>query len=476
MQKGKLIRMLKDLSSAEFKQFGWFVHSPFFNRHKDTILLFDALATGNPKFGVADEDLYQNIFAGKAYDSKHQRVLKTYLIRLLYEFLEQIHYQKKGLVRNQNQAESLIAKGYHKEAQQKLDAGLKDLESKSILSQNERGIQYAAQEANIDLYFKEKNRVGTADFPALFSSLDSFYLGNRLKYLCSVVALGINAPNPYPDQNIRFTLLACETLGLVTDPIIGLYYHLLQMLIGENQLDHYPVLLNLLEEHELQIERSELVNLYGFAQIYVNRQYHSGDESYLQEMFKLYKKMVDLKLLFEYRVFSAHNFRNIVTIGARLKENEWTHSFIESHAPFLEADLRPTLEAYCRAYLLFSNHDYSASLKALQKVSFIDPYYRTGHQVLLLRIYYETESIEAFFALVASFRRYLGRSKKISSAHKLGSQNFIQLVNSLMRFRLKPGKETVLKSLEIKIREANPLTDRTWLLEKLEELKDFSGN
>ena len=86
---------------------------------------------------------------------------------------------------------------------------------------------------------------------------------------------------------------------------------------------------------------------------------------------------------------------------------------------------------------------------------------------MLCKIYYEEEEVDALESLLESIRTYLQR-KKVVAYHKANYKNIIRYTKKLTRttsFNI-TKKEKLIKEIE----EANPLTEKEWLLEQLNKI------
>ena len=90
MQNSSLTRVLKNFSKDEFKSFGKFVHSPYFNTSEATILLFEEMKKFYPLFAKKDftrENLFHAVYGDKDYRDELLRKLISNLIKLSEEFI-----------------------------------------------------------------------------------------------------------------------------------------------------------------------------------------------------------------------------------------------------------------------------------------------------------------------------------------------------------------------------------------------------
>ena len=68
----KLTRVLKTLNQKEFRKFGEFVQSPYFNKNKHVIALFEAISAYYPEFenrNFTAEKIYLKTFKGVKFDN-----------------------------------------------------------------------------------------------------------------------------------------------------------------------------------------------------------------------------------------------------------------------------------------------------------------------------------------------------------------------------------------------------------------------
>jgi hypothetical protein len=119
--------------------------------------------------------------------------------------------------------------------------------------------------------------------------------------------------------------------------------------------------------------------------------------------------------------------------------------------------------------LYFYAREYSQALRLLQEVKLAAPQYRTGHQTLLLRIYFELRDIDAIEAVAETFRRYLNRSNHLSEQQKDLNRNFISVVQLLARARDGGFTSYRQKRIAEYLQGNLGITDRTWLAEKYKE-------
>lgn len=469
MKQPKLYLHLQTLNKKALKRFSDFVESPYFSRHQETKTLFAALLRFHPQYEVTDEKLFAKAFPGRPYTNARLRVLRSYLLDLLHRFwaVEEMEKDEEQKVRLKIRA--LGQQGLGADQRKEIEKSKTPLDNSPLGSLSTAYHAYSLAESWVDSNFKMNTRTGENDIQDALRRLDEYAICNRLKILCAVLNNRANIIQEEHDFGLRETLDLTERMQLHRQPLLGLYYHLLHLLSEADHEVHFPLMRDLLRENQDHIDSSELVNIFGFLINYCLYAYNRGRPEFLRIAFEVYQEMISLNLLFGQGGFSAHNYKNVIALGARLKEFEWTRTFLEETYLKLPERWREGVFHYGHAYLDFAEGSYKEAKKHLLQVEFFDQLYRSSHQVLLLRIYYETTEVEPFFALVETFRRYLNRNNDLSEGMIAALQN--QIAMTKKAFELKIGElKLSVQELREEVQSVQPMVDRSWILEKLEEI------
>jgi hypothetical protein len=86
-------------------------------------------------------------------------------------------------------------------------------------------------------------------------------------------------------------------------------------------------------------------------------------------------------------------------------------------------------------------------------------------KMMLLKIYYELDEVDALESLLESMRAYLNR-KEVTGYYRSNYQNIIRYTRKLVR--INPYDKAPKEKLRQEIQQVNPLTEREWLLRQLE--------
>ena len=79
--------------------------------------------------------------------------------------------------------------------------------------------------------------------------------------------------------------------------------------------------------------------------------------------------------------------------------------------------------------------DFRPALPLLQAIEFTDGFYALSAKLLLCRIYFEMEELEALFYLIDAFQRHLSRSKDLTPVHRVPYQQFLRFLKQASRLQ-----------------------------------------
>jgi hypothetical protein len=232
-----------------------------------------------------------------------------------------------------------------------------------------------------------------------------------------------------------------------------------------------------LRQHGKSIPANERKSMYQYAQNYCTRQINSGNTAYLRELFGLYDEMIRQDLLYHEGALGAGDAKNIVSLGIRLEEYDWTEQFLESQTDRFHPALREAIMAYNRAHIAYARGSLRGALRLLRAVEFDDLYYDLGAKTLLLKIYYDLDDLEGLESLLHAFSTSLRRNKHISTYQLTVHKNLIrytQKANKLRHRKRLIGAQAFRKqaaALEAAIHTTREITNIGWLLEKVAALR-----
>ncbi|HXH19820.1 MAG TPA: hypothetical protein VNJ07_12135 [Chitinophagales bacterium] len=504
MKDNKTIKAVSLLSSQELKWFREFVHSPYFNKHENLRKLIDIIFDASPQFAADDlqkETVFKKIFPKEKFNPQKLSDLLTYLYRLYDKFLAQLEFESDEM-----QGKISLLRSYRLRKQDRQFLNLMKLirENGMLNGQTEnRFLKEYQLETESDLFFTSKDsRTTDKSIERKTLSLDLFYLTAKLRSCCDM----LNRQNIISQKyEIRMldevkSFVAGNFQLLENYPAIPIYYQILLTLQESEREEHYHKLVELLERHSKflprslskgerstnsspspQIEKSELRTMYDYAQNYCIKKINSGNTNYLKEIFRLYKTLLAQQLMLdESGSLSQWDYKNIVTVGTRLKEYAWCEKFLHDYKEKLPPPDRENAFMFNLATLYYSQKNYHRALKLLQTVEFTDVYYSLGARSLLLKVYFEANEFEPLYSLFDSFKIYLKRNKLVSEYQYRVHFNLIKMTKRLANIRAMVGisrQETIARELEKlkkKIEATPEITNLHWLMERVGEMEKLA--
>jgi len=215
--------------------------------------------------------------------------------------------------------------------------------------------------------------------------------------------------------------------------------------------------------------------LYGLLRNIIIKQHNLGAKHLLPEIFNLHRTHLEEGYLSFDQGILPSIFKNIVTMGLRVKAFDWVFQFLTNYKDKLEgAENSNDVYDYNMASYYFAIQEYDQAL-ALLADQYEDIYYKIAARRMELKIYYETQS-DLLDPKIDSFKVYVFRlSKKQILDHKRSSNN--HFINFLRQLRNPRTIHDVrkLEKLEQKMLDTALLTEKDWLIDKVQEyLKVFT--
>lgn len=472
MKETKIIQLLSQLNPSEFKRFDRFVHSAYFTQHEKTIHFFDLIKENYPSFDspeITHENLFSLLYPNETFDDGKMRTLRKYLLQLLLKFFAISEIEENELALQQLQVRALLNKGVARYLPRILQE-TEDLYQKIAIKDIET-LQLSCELEELKLEYGNlyEDRWNSRDFSQIHLALDIFFVTKKLKYASAVFSYQTIFNTDESLLNFLEEILEYCEKSFTLLPLITLYYyHSVCILMGREAASHYRQLYELLEKEITSLKGEEIINAYTILLNYNNKQYRSGNEGSLREMLTVYRSMIDKDLLFQGGLPSVNYYKNVVTIALQLQEYDWTENFIKTCLERLEEPYRLEAFNYNMGHLLFYRGNYKEAMQHLQQAEFLDPFYRIGYNMLLLKIYFETGETEPFLALCISFRTYLHRKSEMSESRRLPYLNFVKYIKQLFLYKLeKKGNPVKIKQ---ELGSSESLVEKGWLSMKAEAL------
>lgn len=475
MKDNNLLILLKNLSAYEMNKLRKFIVSPYFNKSQKIIDLFDTLKSDVLKSTLKTKEYYYSkIYINEDYNDQKYRNLNSDLFQLTLKFLAQEEYEKD----HRSQANNLIVSVQERE--------LKPLFKKSIstaLKMMDK-VPYQDGYSYLQKFNLEKNIFNlTTEFEKkttirknergitvlkINDNLDYFYMIEKLKYYNYYLSLKRIINIDYEFPYIKRVLAIVKTHQKTLPPALQIYFEMYKTSLDSNNMESYENLKILINKFIHLFTPLDAKGVYESLINFSVKQINGGNPNFYQEMIDIYSAGIENGAILDKGYLSPSSFRNIVAIGLRLKNIEWTENFIKSKINLLEPQLQENAYKFNLARLYFYKNDFEKVIETVREVEFKDPIYANVSKTLIMLSYYELFDEEALIYFSESFSVYVRRSTGISERVKKDFLNLIKFTKRLSKARY---DKSSLPKLKVEILRTEQLASKQWFLEKLKDVK-----
>lgn len=453
----RLERTISTLNNAEKRKFRKFLQSPYFNTRADVLNLFDTLTqmparTGRP--GPEDRD------------EKSERLIASYLFRLLEQFLGLEEMQQNNMAVRWHLAHSYKKHQLKTDAERVIGQALADIQEDQL--RNAGYFDWLYQLRFEQLYDRETTPAeDEAPVRQLFEALDHTWLARKLRQICLLLnrkkVYRMEVPIAFLPEAIRYV----ETENLKEHPVIGAYYFAYRLLTEESAEPFFQQLKTALFKHAACFSLEELRELHLIALNFCIRQINISNRVYFREALDLYREGLNKATLFENGHLSRFTYHNIVAAGLQCEELAWVDHFMDAYKNAMERTYRDSTYSFNRAKLAYARGQRRDALGLLQTANYRDLLLNLPAKALALKIYYELDEPDVLQNHLSAMRNFIHR-KRVIGYHRTNYLNLIRLTQKLLTINVFDKK--ALQELRQQIQAEEPLTEKEWLLEQVEKL------
>ncbi len=476
MENSKVFNVLVVLTKWERKGLEKFMQSPYFNHQEEVAMLYRILNECIDKdiSFPKKETIYKKLHPKQAYNDQQFRLYMSYLFKTIEKYLivEQVEsdtfLQKLKLMGAYNQH------NHHKNFHKTYEDAAKLLDEYPYKNSHYYKSYY---DIEIERYNEKRNLSRNAEynFQLLTSNFDIYFITEKLKQGCILVSHEQVHQVKYDYGMFDVVLNHVEKNNLLDIPAIAIYYYIYQTLKFADKQENFEKLLTLINTNLHLFPKMEARDILIYANNYCIKMNNMGVEGYARKSFDVNKIGIESGAFLEKGFLSRFTYKNIVTVGIRLKEYKWTEKFIEQYKGLLEEKYQESTYAYNKAFLEYERKNYAAAIKLLQKADYDDLLLNLSAKNILMKIYYELDYIEPLEYLIGSILALLKR-KKLEQVYKNNYINIAKLTKRLISLKTLTNtqRRQLIKKKEVThkiISETNPCFEKKWLLEQLEKIK-----
>ena len=485
MKGSKLLDILSTFSKKEMKSFEKLISSPYAKIERDVTGLFDILKEYYPDFedsNLEKEKIYKILSPGENFNSKKLTNIAAELTRLAEKFLVYEHidsdafdYERFLSIQYLDRKKEKLFSRSIRALEKKIEGSL--IDSVDLFSREEKVVrlkeEYHIMRNDFDNAMAARRQY---DEYITLSFLVIFLRSMRNKLQVKDIHKGSPDSMLFDTMsgNIDFENLLDE-LKKSKYPdlwIVELYYCCFLCTRYPDDDASFRKFMKLFYDNMNKFSHREKYFLFCDIVSFCIRNENRGNTSYAREEMKVYKTMMEKEIFTssEKDYMSLMLFRNAMLLAISLREYEWLDKFIDNYSVRLKPDYVDNMRVFARAHLDFELGNFEAALDNITKIKYDLFAYKIDVKNLFLKVFYELELFDQAFSMVDTYKQYLKNNQEFSPAYKLQFKNFNKLYLKLLKARA-DNKHSGLDNLADEINSTETLSTRSWLLEKINEMK-----
>jgi len=311
MYNSRLIKQLKKLSPTEVKRFSTFLEAPYFGFHHKIVTLGRYLVDLYPSFSKEwltkekfSELLFGNggIVADQAIHDQFSQLNKCF-----DQFLAQSQFEKDEFQQELYLSRAFASKRERDFLTRSWKKADKKLNKSGGLEPSHHFFRFQyLQEVN-RLHQQRKLKKEEDPLEMMGQELDYFFLSSRLKMACELQNRQRIFNITYELELVKHILvfLRQENNPYLQNPLISIYVRIYELLTNPAD-ETYQVTKKQIITHQNALSINEKRNMYAFLQNHCVKQINAGGGHYLQELFELFKILLEQHLLVDQDGYISH--------------------------------------------------------------------------------------------------------------------------------------------------------------------------
>ncbi|HMS32548.1 MAG TPA: hypothetical protein PKC91_00545 [Ignavibacteria bacterium] len=472
-----MLEYFKSLSEKELEKFEDFVFSPYFNKQRNNVKLFQYLKSLYPhirNIDISKENLSVNVYGeSKVNDVKIRKLISEFSI-LMERFFSQIEMEEDSIRNKILLLGALRKRGFQK----RFEMNHRTISNilKKVYSKDESFYLNKINLVNEIFYFKFGDIRGELEIGLQEKSdnLDYFYAFTKLHCFNEMIHNEgvINKNKFFNKKNFN------EIISLVENnkdeiyknhPNLLIIYYVVNMFQTLDDKYLYG-LIDFLKNKEKKFRKKNLKYYYHYLTQYFVKKTNMGHVEFRQKAFEMYKYMKERRLFVIDNIITDFEYNNVVNICLSLKEYDWVDSYIEEYKKYLDPNFASDAYNLAKAKLLFHRKEFDNIFTYLNKVEIRDANYYVHSKFLLGKVYFDMNNVNGVKYIIDNLRQYLRIKKSISEEQSDIIKKFIYYISELIK--IKESIPSSKKSLKLILKkeldnEVKLVTNKDWFYEKI---------
>ncbi len=480
MIQSKATGLISSFSEQEFRQFGLFCSSPFFNKEKVQEKFYEILKKYYPEFdnkSFEKEKVYSKLYPGKKYNDGVMRNILSRSLELAETFLAVNSLMKNEFEYHFLLMDDLANKNQFKLSERAASKAEESLKNDETKNEDHFYREYRLEGLRRKAMMKQKSSLYTPDSSPkkMADNLTISYLISMFKANTLIANNNLNvlklSYEPYLMGQLEdyVTLESSKFSGLVYMK----FYFNAYMLAKTEEPVYFHKLKEILETGYDELGDAGKSEIFSILANYCYVRINKGDIKFRTEHFKLIKEKIERGNYKGSKEFLSHiHYMDLVITGLESGNFEYVDEFIERYRDELDKSNRENTYNFARALIYFHKKEYGNAVKWASKVSTEDLSYKHQLKSLYLKIYFEMNETEPFYSHIDSYRHFLGNEKNIPQSTRESILAYVSYAKKLFDAKNKTEeKDFHLYKMRKEIEENRSMVNKFWLLEKISDIE-----
>lgn len=477
MTETRITELLKGFQPQEFRRFGEFLASPYHNKSKLILELYNFIrirTKNNDEINLDYEEIVGFLKNERGFSDTKCRVMISEFVKQMLRYLTQIGFESdlnykrslelaalndrnlsKNFIKVLSEAEAAFSNTFNKDENFYYNKMYVDVEAfnyRLVRDDEWEPEQYKKISSSLDYYY-------------VLTKLNLLhYMHYHINYLDDTAEsqLWMN------DDVIRYIE---SNIKVIKDehPIIYMKYLILMTIINLDTPKYYLLLKDFVMKNvgkmNLNIQEYVFSALINYCLIQCNK----GINRYRKERFMIYKFIEDKTSLYKTRLFSHIDFLNIIVASVEVNKLNWCEQFYEKYSNKILPEFRNDTQLITRAQILYSQKKTDDAIMLLNKVSYKSKYFYLRSKMMIAKISYETSNVDNIEYLIDAVRHYLNRNKnELSKINYELFNNFFKYISRMIK--TEDYTKSEIRKIKKELFNEKYIASKEWLLSNFNKL------
>lgn len=469
----KLLDTLVLFEKKQQKRLTKFINSPYHNQYYNADQIAELLEyLLNPSvFSIKKSDLQIHFFPEKPFVENKKNAIDN-LLSSLHQLVQSFIVQEELQDEIRQQKALALTSFYSKNNKEELIWPLiskyrkqwDKIEKKSFVDLNSR-FKFEEEASRFQLMYKNNQKENNSEKALNF--LDKSYLLKKTEigflkaYRENVLG---QSKSPKPDFLLDYILQQYHLLTDIHTPLSDAYYWGIKVSKNIEEPELLKRFEKILSLNQEIIPLEDLRNLYTCYRSFIGIQYkRKGSAVLIPKLLLMYQEHLEKGYLEIEGKLHVSTLKLLANIGLKAESFAWVEQLLTNYPPKRLVGTRypKDFHSLCTAELLFTQKKYEPAESQIIYRLFDDVNYSLNCDILLVKIYIETQS-DLLESRIRALELKIRRAK-LTTFDKKAYLNFVSVVRKADKYLFLKDEKKV-KKLKETVQSDKPLIEREWLL------------